>query len=587
MNRSLVSLFPLLALASVACASGPDGETTNDDITDVAHSSVKDEAIGNCWVYASTGWAESLHLRYSGEELNLSESWMSYVDWFHGIQNGDIDAKGEVQTGGWFGEGQDWMSRYGALDESFFIPGDENTQASRRQADALSAINASIKSGVLSDPAKRRDPAVVRDELDKAWRLEANVISAIDATFGRTLAEDFLTGAKVPDGVTGIHAPTSITVGFVPSTQREISLADAAGTARSSFNPTSRSGTYAWNETRYPTTPAARRQFQIQMQRALHQSLPVGISWYVDFNSMHNGEFHEPPTTPGYGGGHVSLLEDYQIGNVPGFGTLKAGTLVTDPAALAAALSPEATLEFVRIKNSWSTTYQNLNLPAEELEKLAGYHDIYTTYLESELQTCDTKDAAGKCTGRVADGLTGMVFPPDSWNEVTIKAPTPEQETCDGQLTINEVQVAGANASDEFVEIYNASNCEVPFLPYKLVYRSRTGTASTVLYDGNGTIPAHGYLLLAHARYDGAGTPLPFRAGGLATAGQLAILTDEGTVVDSMGYGAAGGTFVSGKPAAAPPANQSSGRKTDGVSTHDNSADFQTFATPTPGASNR
>ena len=425
----LSPLLALFALTSMACSGAPsEPSTTSDDITDVAHSSVKDEAIGNCWVYASTGWAESLHLRYSGEELNLSESWMSYVDWFYGIQSGDLDASGELQTGGWFDEGQDWMSRYGVLDESFFIPGDENVQASQHQAAALKAINASLKSGVLSDVTKRRDKGVVRDELDKAWNLDANVVSAIDATFGRTLERDFLGGATVPDGVTHIRAPGSLAVGYVAASQREISLADATGTARYSWRPTVRAGEYAWNETNYPRTPAARRQFQIQMQRALHQNLPVGISWYVDFNAMHDGEFHAPPATPGYGGGHVSLLEDYQITDVPGFGTLKAGELVTDPAALEAALSPDAKLEFVRIKNSWSTTYQNLNLPAEQLVKLAGYHDLYTTYLESQLQPCADKDADGKCQGAKVDGLTGMVFPPASWDAVEIQA-TPAEPT--------------------------------------------------------------------------------------------------------------------------------------------------------------
>lgn len=41
----------------------------------------------------------------------------------------------------------------------------------------------------------------------------------------------------------------------------------------------------------------------------------------------------------------MTVLEDYRI-NVPGFGTLKAGVLISDPKALDAALSSTAKIEF-------------------------------------------------------------------------------------------------------------------------------------------------------------------------------------------------------------------------------------------------
>lgn len=429
-----VAPFALVACSTslFACGTEPEAAQAEDDIVNIAHSSVKDQEIGNCWIYAATSWAESLHLGYSGEELNLSESWTTYVDFYFGILDGNITDKDGLQTGGWFGEGQDWIARFGYFDEAVFIPGDENNEGARKQASALAALNASIKTGVLSDPAKRRDRLVVREELDKAWGLEPSVISAIDATFGRTLNKDFVTGgAKVPEGITGLRSPATISVGHVAAAgaqpEKEITLADAAGKASSTWNVRSRTGAYAWNEERYPSGASARRTFLQKMQRVLHHRQPVAIVWYVDFAAMKDGVFRAPPTAPGRQGGHITVLEDYQASNVPGYGLLPAGTQVTDPAILEAALAPEAKIDFLRVKNSWGSGYPNL--PAEEQQDLRGYHDLYLEYLDASLATCETRDAAGKCQGLPRNGLTGLVFPSTAWEKVGPKpAPQPEPE---------------------------------------------------------------------------------------------------------------------------------------------------------------
>jgi hypothetical protein len=68
-----------LAATAVACDDGVD--SSEDDVTDVKNTSVKNQSIGNCWVYATSGWAESLHLTHTAQHLNLSESWLSYWHW--------------------------------------------------------------------------------------------------------------------------------------------------------------------------------------------------------------------------------------------------------------------------------------------------------------------------------------------------------------------------------------------------------------------------------------------------------------------------------------------------------------------------
>jgi hypothetical protein len=76
------------------------------------------------------------------------------------------------------------------------------------------------------------------------------------------------------------------------------------------------------------------------------------------------------------------VLEDYQINDVPGFGTLKAGVTETRPEALQAALDPAAKIEFFRTKNSWGAS----SGPAPEFN---GYLDLYTAYLNGPVKKCE------------------------------------------------------------------------------------------------------------------------------------------------------------------------------------------------------
>jgi hypothetical protein len=134
--------------------------------------------------------------------------------------------------------------------------------------------------------------------------------------------------------------------------------------------------------------------------------------WFVDFAAMDaENRFMAPPATPGRQGGHMTVVEDYQINDVPGFGTLAAGTVVTDQKALDAALAPEAKLEFIRIKNSWGSGLA----PNDSGEEFRGYHDLYMAYLDASLTKC-TEANGDKCaTKSKANGLTSMVLPPDSF----------------------------------------------------------------------------------------------------------------------------------------------------------------------------
>lgn len=434
--RSL--LRPLAAVASLALATsliGCDGlDSDESNVTDVKNSAVKKQSIGNCWAYASIGWAESLHLTSTGEELNLSESWISYWHWYEQIAGAPSSSfaplaqldKGQISTGGWFGLAAEIMRRYGVIDEGRFIPEEAEAARSARQSSALAAINESLKNGALKDPAARKDRKLVRKELDKAWGLTSDTIALLDNTFGQDATRTVLSSGFEPIPGGGQRLAKTIQVGGVSGTP--IMLSDAIGQPVSKFDFLRRTGKFAWNETDYPTSDTSRRTFLTKMQKAMHQGMPVIMVWFVDFAAMDGqNRFMAPPEVPGRQGGHMTVVEDYQINDVPGFGTLKAGEVVTDQKALDAALSPQANIEFIRIKNSWGTALA----PSDSGEEFRGYHDLYMKYLNGPLTKCTEKNGDACGTKTKVPGLTAMVLPPDSFKfEAKSKPATCDVNVC-------------------------------------------------------------------------------------------------------------------------------------------------------------
>jgi hypothetical protein len=112
-------------------------------------------------------------------------------------------------------------------------------------------------------------------------------------------------------------------------------------------------------------------------------------------------------------------------------------------------------------------------------------------------------------------------------------------------------------------------------------------SGTTLLTIAAGTsIPAKGFFVAGTASF--TGTKNVTINGGLADDGQVAVFEDgaSGVKLDSVGYGSATGDYVEGTAAPKPQANGSMARRTDGVDTNDNAADFDTAATPSPGAPN-
>jgi hypothetical protein len=339
----------------------------SQDIVDILHTSFKRQSIGNCWVYATASWSESLIKAAGNGDLNLSESYWTYFHWYEQITQWQPDS---ISTGGNFRTIARIIARYGAMEEGTFIPAEAEVEMSARQARAQRMMDASLASGALSTPEARRDRALVRQEMDKAWELSPEVIAQLDTAFGPSMTKNFRNGATNLD--TSIKRDTEIKVQYaVRGQQVQKTLAQAFGD---------------WTESYYPSYPASQRAFQQKMQRALHDGVPVILTWFVDFNALGGeGKFEGIPAQPGNQGYHMTLAEDYEVDNVPGFGLLKAGELETRPEALAAALAPEATLVKIRTKNSWG----GARFDRQFVPGFPGYHDLYMSYLNGPIKECN------------------------------------------------------------------------------------------------------------------------------------------------------------------------------------------------------
>jgi hypothetical protein len=164
---------------------------------------------------------------------------------------------------------------------------------------------------------------------------------------------------------------------------------------------------------------------------------------------------------------------------------------------------------------------------------------------------------------------------------------------------INEVQTyANGGGDDEFIELFNPCPLAIDLSGTKVAYRSAAGStdASSFTFPASTVLTPGAFVLLTGSNYGGpsgvSGVVYGAAPGsGLSsTGGGLQWRKADGTVWDSFGWGSATNAYVEGT--VAPKATDSTStprsiaRKTDGVDTGDNLADFAVTKSPTPGATN-
>ncbi len=348
-----------LGLVLVGCGSDQSDAVTGpeDEIVDVPSSRVKNQSIGNCWLYASMGWVESLHMRATGKELNLSETYLTYWDWYEKLVRATA-APDTIATGGFFTTATRLMNTYGLAEEGAFIPGEAEIDRSAVQSKAESYINTALKGTFKTD----RSPKTLRAELDKAFGLTPEVIAHMHATFGDAAPRTL----------------TTVSPGFKLFKSSELMVSQKRATSATATTVPLRDEISRWRENSAPSDRGQLRGYLRRIQKALHDAQPVLIVWNVDWESRNGSQGTFPKMQPNakIDGVHMTVLEDYQAAYVPNLGTLPAGVNVSDKSVLDAALSSQVEIPFFRIKNSWGNTADPSGTGT-----FKGYVDLYDAYL--------------------------------------------------------------------------------------------------------------------------------------------------------------------------------------------------------------
>lgn len=162
-----------------------------------------------------------------------------------------------------------------------------------------------------------------------------------------------------------------------------------------------------------------------------------------------------------------------------------------------------------------------------------------------------------------------------------------------GHVVISQIQVSGATANDEFVELYNPTNSDVDMSGWRLIKESQTASSSSNLVASmSGTIASHRYFLIAFPNpngYMGSVTPDEFyssTSSGIANNNTVVLFSDAGiTTVDKVGMGTAADKETAAAPLPSP--SGSIQRKIDdtgghGTDTNNNSTDFELLVTSDP-----
>lgn len=409
-TRSLLSASLIgFAALSGACDDGTGAQT--DDVVDTPNTEVERQSIGNCWLYATASWAEAINLMATGEEFDISQSYWTYWHWYDEVTTGYGD---EIQTGGSESVSFQIIRERGLMADADFIPEEANIEMSSRQASALEKMNQELSSGRLATSKARTNGKLVRQVLDEAWGLSPEMRTMLNTAFGTTGKRTFLTSAT-KTGTTILRAKdfkvryserrTDPSVATVKDTTLAVAVDE-------------------WRTAYYPYSDSSRRDFQIRVQKALHDGQPMIITWDVDFNAMESkpgllqGSFNldtlEGAGRPGSQGGHMTVIEDYEV-LTEEFGELKAGVTLDpsspdDKAKLDAALLPSSTIKFWRIKNSWGA----LRDDRSSAPGFPGFHDLYQTYLDGPIQWCPSVEgtkSADNCRG-TTEPLGNVILPP-------------------------------------------------------------------------------------------------------------------------------------------------------------------------------
>jgi len=339
-KNNLMTSVLILGFLSGACQQ-PLDRKSDIKVTSVQHTPVKQQSIGNCWLYAHATWMESKLKHTTGDVYDVSETYWTYWDFYHKLLNNENEID-ELSTGGTWRLSTAIIKKYGWVEEHEFIGEEKGEAFSKSQLCAEQYINKALaEGGSLHEPANRTAD-LLRAELDQAFSCDGKYQFDMNAAYeNRRLAED--------------------TALLDVKTNVEKSLTEWLNDWIYVGNQAHRDWSY-YEGKKLPDLAAMDyyRQLEQRIKLALNDRQPVVLTFYVTFNAPDKEGLFNLNTLAnkgdlGTGGGHMVVFHDYTVENVPGMGRLGEGDMSDELKALAL----EGELDYLVAKNSWGANRQD------------------------------------------------------------------------------------------------------------------------------------------------------------------------------------------------------------------------------------
>ena len=326
---SVLGASSLMLMGGMACHN--QGEDSQLSVTQVKHTEVKQQSIGNCWLYAMASWMESLKLNQE-EELNVSETYWTYWDWYIKLKRGG--GADEISTGGTWRMAVNIINQYGWVSEEEFVSSEGDQIYSSRQKCAEDRINRELKEGGRLFEVERDHDTLI-SVLNDAFTCNDEIKVDGEAVY-QTLAKS-----------------SNDTQLVLPGSENVMSMRLMMRSWRTVQNP------YRYSPNSAKKLPSTRtmasfKSMEQRIKKALNDHMPVVLGLYVSFNAVDaEGKFNlnslAKKGSLGSGGGHMIVMHDYTVSNVPELDYLGEGDM--DPELKEAALLGD--LDYIVSKNSW------------------------------------------------------------------------------------------------------------------------------------------------------------------------------------------------------------------------------------------
>jgi len=375
-------LFMLpLALHLAACQPQSGSEVK---VTMVNHTPVKRQAIGNCWLYAHATWLESMLKHTNGQDINVSESYWTYWDFYEKLLAKEPIPVGELNTSGSWYRSSTIIKKYGWLEEGEFIAFEAADVMSTAQDCAEAYLIEQGKPGGTLSDFNQRTPELIRTELDRAFSCNGTIRFNMDGAWNRRRkAEDTI----LRDVKTGYESSLAVWL----NRWQEISTPGYTTW-----------GLYEGKKLGTPSELDGYKSMEQRIKKALNDHQPVVLTFFVSFNAPDRFGFFNLNSlakagTIGESGGHMVVLHDYSVRGIPGpEGLTSLGEGDLSPEQKEAAL--KGNLDYLVAKNSWG--YNRLDRPWLR----DGYSRITWDYLMNRYYD--------EVTGRFQPFLRSVVLPP-------------------------------------------------------------------------------------------------------------------------------------------------------------------------------